>query len=73
MYVTGEFNSIGGVAARNVARWDGSSWSALAEGVVHPGAYMTTRRYQGVDELDIVTTSSTTSAETSPAGMGTGP
>src|SRR5687767_11636753 len=29
LYVGGAFNSIGGVQANNVARWDGTNWSAL--------------------------------------------
>ncbi|HEX6881827.1 MAG TPA: hypothetical protein VF530_00520 [Planctomycetota bacterium] len=33
LFVAGLFTSAGGVPATNVARWDGSSWSALAEGV----------------------------------------
>ncbi|MFG0285352.1 MAG: hypothetical protein ACF8R7_13115 [Phycisphaerales bacterium JB039] len=33
MYVAGSFASAGGVAASNVARWDGARWEALGEGV----------------------------------------
>ena len=33
LYVGGSFTSAGGVAANNLARWDGSSWSALGSGV----------------------------------------
>lgn len=33
LYAAGTFASIGGVAAANVARWDGTSWSALGAGV----------------------------------------
>ena len=33
LIVGGAFSSIGGVAAQNVARWDGSSWSPLGSGV----------------------------------------
>jgi len=29
LYVAGSFQSIGGVAARNVAKWDGSTWSQV--------------------------------------------
>lgn len=33
MYVGGEFVSINGVAAKNIAKWDGSTWSALGTGI----------------------------------------
>ncbi|MGQ0553485.1 MAG: hypothetical protein ACT4PU_09735 [Planctomycetota bacterium] len=33
LYVGGDFRSAGGVAARNVARWDGTAWSALGGGL----------------------------------------
>ncbi len=33
IYVGGTFDSAGTVAARNIARWDGSTWSPLAGGV----------------------------------------
>ena len=33
LYVGGTFDSIGGVAARGVARWDGAAWSALGSGI----------------------------------------
>ena len=33
LYVGGQFDSLGGVAARNVATWDGASWEALGDGV----------------------------------------
>ncbi len=36
LFVGGKFSSAGGVAANNIARWDGSSWSALGTGVVAP-------------------------------------
>lgn len=32
LYVGGRFNAAGGVPARGVARWDGSSWSSLEDG-----------------------------------------
>jgi hypothetical protein len=32
VYVGGNFDSRGGVAAKNVAKWDGSTWSALGSG-----------------------------------------
>lgn len=34
LYAGGRFTSIGGVAANNIAIWDGSAWNALAQGVV---------------------------------------
>lgn len=33
IYVTGDFTSIGGVAANRIARWDGSTWNALGSGL----------------------------------------
>jgi len=33
VYVGGSFNSIGGVSARNIAKWNGNTWSALGSGV----------------------------------------
>lgn len=33
LYATGNFTSIGGVAAAGVAKWDGSTWSALGTGI----------------------------------------
>jgi len=39
VYAGGDFATAGGVAATNIAKWDGSSWSALGSGVggVPPG------------------------------------
>jgi hypothetical protein len=33
LYAAGGFTEIGGVTANNIARWDGSSWSALGAGI----------------------------------------
>jgi hypothetical protein len=33
LYVAGRFTAIGNTAARGVARWDGTSWSALGTGI----------------------------------------
>lgn len=33
LYLAGYFSTAGGVSAKNVAKWDGSSWSALGAGV----------------------------------------
>jgi hypothetical protein len=33
LYAAGSFDSAGGVAASNIAKWDGSTWSALGSGV----------------------------------------
>ena len=33
VFVGGGFDSAGGVPARNIARWDGTAWSALGDGV----------------------------------------
>lgn len=36
VYAGGFFGNAGGVAAANVARWDGGSWSALGQGLAGP-------------------------------------
>jgi hypothetical protein len=33
LYVTGQFQSAGGMPASNVARWDGAAWSSLDSGI----------------------------------------
>ncbi len=60
IYVTGAFTAIGGVAAQNVARWDGSAWSALDQGLADPGGvYMLVNRGgKPPNELVIATTHS---------------
>jgi hypothetical protein len=40
LYVGGVFTLAGGVAATNIAKWDGSSWSALGSGVSGGGNYL---------------------------------
>lgn len=37
VYVTGQFETAGGVAAANIARWDGSGWSPLGGGIQGTG------------------------------------
>lgn len=37
LYVGGTFATAGGIAAQNIARWDGSAWSALGGGLVESG------------------------------------
>src|SRR5438552_18833900 len=39
IYVAGMFQFAGGVGANNIARWDGSSWSALGSGIGAPNNY----------------------------------
>jgi hypothetical protein len=48
LYVVGEFTTIDGAPASNVAKWDGSSWSTLGNPVfaTNNGVYAITR-YQG--------------------------
>jgi trimeric autotransporter adhesin len=37
VYAGGSFTNAGGVAANNVAKWDGNSWNALGSGVAADG------------------------------------
>jgi len=45
LYIGGVFSGVGGVAASNVARWDGASWSTLGGGV--QGAVFSLASYNG--------------------------
>ena len=55
LYAGGKFRSIGGVMANNIAKWDGTSWSALGSGItgyeydtgVHAHAVSGTNLYAG--------------------------
>lgn len=38
LHVTGVFTSAGGIPASRIARWDGSSWSALGAGILGEGS-----------------------------------
>ena len=39
LYAGGRFNRAGGVSANRIAKWDGSSWSALGSGIGSAGTY----------------------------------
>jgi hypothetical protein len=41
LYVAGEFTMIGGIVADYIAKWNGTSWSALGVGPSHPITCMT--------------------------------
>ena len=43
LYVVGEFTQAGGVAASNIARWDGNSWSAVGGGITGDLVYAVER------------------------------
>ncbi len=45
LYAGGEFSAIGGVAVQNVARWDGTAWSALGSGL--PGRVSAITEFAG--------------------------
>ena len=39
LYIAGEFDAIGDVAANNIAKWNGTNWSALGSGVQFNNGY----------------------------------
>jgi len=39
VYIGGGFSFVGNVPASRIAKWNGSSWSALASGLTHSGGY----------------------------------
>jgi trimeric autotransporter adhesin len=47
VYVGGSFTSAGGLAATQVARWDGSGWHALGSGLAQTGVVNAIIRYDG--------------------------
>jgi hypothetical protein len=50
LYVGGLFATAGGVAADNIARWDGASWAPLGSGVTYPGIIATVRSLAAFDD-----------------------
>jgi hypothetical protein len=48
LYVGGQFEYAGGIEARNIARWDGTQWSPLSDGVAGGSAYV--RGMRGFDD-----------------------
>ena len=38
LYVAGLFDSIGGIAANNIAKYDGINWTALGNGITYPNS-----------------------------------
>src|SRR4051794_12335792 len=46
LYIGGNFTAVGGVAAAYIAKWDGSSWSALGAGL---NAYVDALAVSGTD------------------------
>ncbi len=49
LYVGGDFSSAGGVAANNIARWDGATWSPLGRGTGQNDPYP----FEGVADLNV--------------------
>jgi len=39
LYAGGHFTTAGGVSANYIAKWNGSSWSALGSGVSYPNGF----------------------------------
>ncbi len=50
LYAGGHFATAGGVTVNNIARWDGSSWSALGSGVAISGQRAHVRALQVFDD-----------------------
>ena len=46
LYVAGQFTTAGGVAATNIAKWNGTNWSALSSGLGD--------EFQYVNALDVL-------------------
>jgi hypothetical protein len=47
LYVGGEFTNAGPVAASNIAKWNGSAWSALGTGIQGPNSYVSALALSG--------------------------
>lgn len=41
LYATGVFNQVGGKSATNIAKWDGTNWTAVGSGIDKPGLTLT--------------------------------
>ena len=65
VYVTGRFTSVGGVTVNNIARWNGSTWSALGGGLpTNPTGVLVRVAKMGPD---LVATGNFTIADGAPA------
>lgn len=53
LYVGGEFTQAGGIAASNIAKWDGASWSALGGGTNGPVRALHVVEHDGVAMLAV--------------------
>ncbi len=49
LYLAGTFDSVSGVSAQNVAKWNGSTWSALGSGVGTTNDYVAALAVSGMD------------------------
>ncbi|MCH8822292.1 MAG: hypothetical protein IH984_02175 [Planctomycetes bacterium] len=45
LYIVGRFQSVGGIDAQNIARWDGMTWSTLGQGIHDNGQGSITRAW----------------------------
>jgi hypothetical protein len=51
LFFGGQFDSIGGIAAGSIARWDGSAWSPLGTGLLQDGQTATVEAlHEGLDD-----------------------
>lgn len=67
LYLAGSFPSVAGVAAENVARWDGTAWLALGSGLGSSSSSTAVQHIAALPGGGVVVTGSITSAGGAPA------